>query len=204
MRLLAFLIFSIPSVAISMSNPEWRISNRRWHGEVYAIIKKIPRNENKIEELKKFLSSHQKQSVEYANGGNYRSGQPILIWACKFKYVSAVKVLLESIEGINANAIYRGNTPLIIAIKQRNIKLMDVLLSASNNAAAVNFSEVRQPIFHALVGNCSCNLIQKLMEYGADFDVRDACGKTPMHVAVESSFPPRAVEIIAQKKPIVS
>ncbi|MDR0678223.1 MAG: ankyrin repeat domain-containing protein [Holosporaceae bacterium] len=197
MKLLAFLIGCIPLWSFSMPIPAGQ-----WYANAYKIIKTFPQDPNATKNLKDFLLLHQEQNTKYANAGNPKSRQPLLSWVCKFKkYAPLAKVLISSIKGIDLDIEYRRYIPLAIAVKRRNLEMVDILLETQSNKANINLMNKFQqtPIFYACVGKYDGELLQKLINSGADVSVQDVKGNTPLHLIVKSHFPAEAVKILAKQ-----
>jgi ankyrin repeat protein/predicted DNA-binding WGR domain protein len=122
------------------------------------------------------------------NLSNY-FGETALYFAVKvngMNRIENVKLLLES--GAFPDIPDKsGNTPLMIAVKEKNLNLAELLI---NHKADPNFPDnhKRTPLHHAFNNSdenadASFDLENLLLESGADINAVDKRGRTPLHYA---------------------
>lgn len=105
----------------------------------------------------------------------------ILHFAVSYNSKEMVKVLLE--KGATVDALqFDGKTPLRIAVDSNASKAVRVLLE--NGANVKNTSACNQHLlFNAIDGRSSTEIIDELLKFGADVDIRRNGGETPLHKA---------------------
>lgn len=74
-----------------------------------------------------------------------------------------------------------GNTPIHLALKVNNFKVVEVLIK---EGAAVNHKFEKGTIFHYVSKVANKDLVSLFLENGADFTILDDGGNTPYHMAM--------------------
>lgn len=95
-----------------------------------------------------------------------------------------IKVLLE--KGADANKGSGYYTPLEMAIKKRNIDLMQMLIDAGADIRYID--ENGNTLFHAAAKINSSKNISFLLEKGLDINARNDKGETPLHISAEKGY----------------
>lgn len=98
-------------------------------------------------------------------------------------YCECVEILLE--KGADGNARnHRGQTPLHLAARSQSFDCVEMLLRKGNSDPNVSDFDKRTPL-HAAVGKAarSYDIIEILVNWGADVNVKDQYGYTPLHIA---------------------
>jgi cytohesin len=135
--------------------------------------------------------------VESANA----DGETALLLVARTGNVGAAKLLLEHGAAVDAREAWGGQTPLMWAAARRHPEMIELLIASG--AAADARSTVRDyqrhvqaegrpksldtggftPLLYAARENCiAC--VDALLKHGADIDLPDPDGVTPLHVAV--------------------
>lgn len=74
-----------------------------------------------------------------------------------------------------------GNTPVQLALQERNWTVVEVLIKAG---AALNHDIDRGTTFHCIAKVATQEIINLCLEYGADYSIPDSSGQTPYHRAM--------------------
>lgn len=102
-------------------------------------------------------------------------------------YNNKVEELLKVAKTINLNELTdTGDTPLLAAIRDENIEVIDVLLK---NGADPNFSDKQgwYPL-HFATQKQNMEMVKLLVKHGAHIDQQDGkFGKTPLSVAISKT-----------------
>lgn len=134
--------------------------------------------QGKSEDIKKFIDGHSVLNVSDNHGWN------MLLHSIVAKNDIAIKYLLEKGSTINYKDNYE-NTPLMCAVYTRNRELIDVIIKNGGNINDRNAYGIS-----ALMLICSMtdmnDIAKLLIDYGADVNLKDVTGKTPLMNAVIS------------------
>ncbi len=113
-------------------------------------------------------------------------GFTMLHYACQFGQIEIVRLLLERSKEQNRNSINKasdtGDTPLMMAVRNANLVLAKVLLSAGAAADCANRDGVTALHLAAAKGNPY--LGKTLLSAGADINAKTSDGHTPLMYAV--------------------
>lgn len=107
-------------------------------------------------------------------------GATALQWACHYKRVEVIELLLELQANVHAVG-ENGNTPLHTAAMENVYEVMLILLNAGANVHARNNDGIT-PI-HILCQYSNTEAFDLLISRGATILVKDNLGNTPLHVA---------------------
>jgi ankyrin repeat protein len=122
-------------------------------------------------------------------------------FAMSEKAMNIATALLDHGAGMEEH--YRdGDTPLLVAVWQRNLALIDLLLKRGANVNARNEFGATPLMFaaaHGTVGSGDVPLIKKLVQLGADTDAQDTYGSTARMYAVNSDQVQSAAALIRLK-----
>ncbi len=91
------------------------------------------------------------------------------------------------------SAILRSATPLWLAIQKRQVPMVQLLLKYQANPDVAQISEPPAVIFWAL---SNTNILQALLDAGANPNIKNNDGRTPLSVAAEAGLPVTTVEIL--------
>ncbi len=94
------------------------------------------------------------------------------------------------------SAILRSATPLWLAIQKHQLPMVQLLLRYKANPDDSQISEPPAVIFWAL---SNTNILQALLDAGANPNIKNNDGRTPLSVAVENG-PPEAVKLLLAAK----
>lgn len=111
-----------------------------------------------------------------------RKGVPLISVAVRKKHFSIVEFLLKKGVNVNDIAADRGNTPLMDACSDGNLKIAECLLEAGADLNVVNKNT--QTALILAVGRKSDRIAVKLLELGADREIRDSLGMSAKQYAV--------------------
>lgn len=101
--------------------------------------------------------------------------------ACNSESLSIIKLLLERGMKVNRRDS-AGTTPLQVAVKRKNSKLIDYLLACG---AKPDSNERKRSAIHDAAHFSSIKVIQKFLDHGAKVDSRDEHGRTALHHAIK-------------------
>lgn len=112
-----------------------------------------------------------------------------LIEAVEAGHAKKVEELLE--KGANPNIKtsirwYHGWTPLHIAVYERNLDIVRLLIKYGANINAKTYN--RETPLHIAVYEGHWDVAKLLIDHGADVNARNNNGSTPLHIAAERGF----------------
>ena len=112
-----------------------------------------------------------------------KKGLSVLFLALVHRNINMATILLQ--KGVNVNQPQAKYPPLLVAIKQNDLVLLDLLLQYKADVNA-RFMKGNQElsIFHYAARHGRLEIIKHLIEHGADWDDQvNPLGITPLHVA---------------------
>lgn len=111
-----------------------------------------------------------------------------LTYACRLKRIEIVEFLLS--KGANASRLDpSGITPLIYTITNRHgdtLGIVKLLLQHGADTEGTELGEARKPIHHAVKNPADTQVLQCLIEYGANVDATDLNTNTPLLLAIRN------------------
>lgn len=129
----------------------------------------------------KILDSYRiKQKAKYIMGIEYSHSKSLLHHACRYGYVSVIRMLLSIDVNIEETA-YLGRTPLHLACMSNCVESVILLLEAGANIEARDDSG-KTPL-HFACRYDNDKIVKILLEAGANIEARDDNGKTPLFYA---------------------
>ena len=141
--------------------------------EIYKII-----ISNDINKLLLFLKSGKNPNIYNSSGET-----PLFIYV-KLCNLEAVNVLLNY--GADCNIQNNeGNSPLHIAINTNNDNLIDILLDNNANPNLINKINFQTPFHLAIIKKVNQNILNKMKDNKADWNIKDKFNKTPFDYALD-------------------
>ncbi|RHX92597.1 ankyrin repeat domain-containing protein [Leptospira stimsonii] len=87
--------------------------------------------------------------------------------------------------GLNSNAVlYYGMRPLSLAVKYRNLRIIEILLEFLTDPNLPDETTGLTPLIHSILEDSSLETISSLIFFGADLDQKDGNGMSPLHHCV--------------------
>ena len=83
---------------------------------------------------------------------------------------------------IAQDGVVNGDTALFMSAYRRDKLMMEILLSLSPNLSLNLLNKYQQSILHICVGNNDVDMVKLLLLYGADRNIKNATGKTPLNL----------------------
>ncbi|KAF4774757.1 hypothetical protein HER10_EVM0003061 [Colletotrichum scovillei] len=125
-----------------------------------SMISRLPSSVDKLQDVKRAL-------IRAAETGNTGTAQ----------------ILLET--GVSIDDGYKpDHTPLIAAVRKSQSRSIDLLLESGADINRGSLLEGMKPIHWAITRENEA-IIRLLIERGCDFEVQDASGQTPLHIACQ-------------------
>ena len=113
----------------------------------------------------------------------FLEGKTPLYWAIKKSNLRLVELLLEAGAAVNAICDQQwGYTPLLVALMQHSVDLVELLLEADADVEQLDRYSM-PPLLHALLVNCSPEIVRLLLYWGAGTDFIDEAGRSLLHFA---------------------
>lgn len=148
-----------------------------------------------IEHLKALIEMYEKYAKSArrcVSGGIYPTNCPernfgIFCYFVEKNDIQAIKLLVNKIDDVDFGR--NDNTPLVLAAEKNFYEIAELLLSkgASPNISPLNALTI--PLLHSSIKRGNEQLIQLLLNFGADIRIKDWYGKTPMEIACEFGNP---------------
>ena len=101
-----------------------------------------------------------------------------------FDDVDLVLVAEAVREGANVNMIYRGKSPLMIAVSQQDEECVTEFLEAGADVNSVDGKDGSTPLHKAASLGIE-DRVHWLIVHGAQFNLQDFKGRTPLHLATD-------------------
>eukprot|EP00164_Ancoracysta_twista_P005271 GFYU01007213.1.p1 GENE.GFYU01007213.1~~GFYU01007213.1.p1 ORF type:complete len:297 (+),score=57.57 GFYU01007213.1:135-1025(+) len=111
--------------------------------------------------------------------------------------IAALLLKHNDIVKIDSQTATDGKTPLLLAVEENCVEAAKLLLEAGASPHIPTKSVKRYPL-HIAIQTGNINLIELLMDYGADADARNADGQTCLEIALASGK--RVVSNVVRKK----
>ena len=106
-------------------------------------------------------------------------GKTVLHTALERKSIHLVELLLRNGANVNLEK-FSGERPLDIAVEMKNKDVVGILLK---NGALVNHPKEYTSALHRAVGTGNVEIVEMLLEHGAECMQKDKTGKTPLAIA---------------------
>ncbi len=132
----------------------------------------------------------------------FGTGFRLLVDAAQYSNAEIVQLLIDSGCNVNTREV-GGDTPLIAACKRAKLEIVNVLINAGanvNKAGMYNSTpivgvfiapklrsvlEPREPMASKAIEQSITSIVKALLDAGADPNVKDMLGKTPLMLAIE-------------------
>lgn len=114
-------------------------------------------------------------------------GKTPLYWGIKKSNIKLVELLVD--HGADVNAVCDpqwGYSPLIVALMQHSYDMCELLLENDADVELLDRYSM-PPILHAILVNCSPEIIKLLLYWGAHTDFIDEAGRSLLHFAANES-----------------
>ncbi len=133
--------------------------------------------EGNIDELKNYINNMGDLNIKH-------DGKCLLNFAidnCEENYTEIVELIINSGADINSHESFLKETPLhrICARFNPNFRIIKLLLDKGADVNAVNISG-KTPVFYCTF-SYSVELLNLLVQYGADLNIRDKYNNTLLH-----------------------
>jgi hypothetical protein len=131
------------------------------------------------------LVEHIKRNDNNPNIINYQSRRSLLTWAVRLQRTEIVESLIKL--GANLDLVdYPGcKTAFHYAIETKNKAIFEMLLAAQSD---VNVTSLHEAPLHIAVEIGSEEFVQMLLQRGANPNLKNYLGHTPLHLAVEKNL----------------
>ena len=139
------------------------------------------------------------------NAVNNVGKTPLYKAASKEWLLDIVSKMLQEYGGSLSKGSPDG-TPLVIACRQQNVEVVDVMLKhgADPNLATKCWHHLKHKLpLHIAVSIDNSELVELLLKHGANVDVTDAHGNTALHHAASHSYPSHEVVASSHAKSVV-
>lgn len=114
---------------------------------------------------------------------SFIDGKTPLYWAIKKGNMKLVELFIEYSADVNAICdVQWGYTPLIVALMQHSHDMVELLLENDADVELLDRYSI-PPILHAILVNCSVDIIKLLLYWGAHTDYIDDTGRSLLHFA---------------------
>jgi ankyrin repeat protein len=141
----------------------------------------------------RLLASHMSDALEFQND----KGLTVLHVAVKYSPLQLLSDLLDMGGNVDSKT-KAGDTLLDLAIYQKNIPAVDLLLSRNASLTEIN-SEGDTALHRA--AKSSRTVMEHLLRHGADVGIKNAYGQTPLHTVAD--WYPEDLGLIAKAKLLV-
>lgn len=130
------------------------------------------------------------------NARETSGGQTGLMWAAAEKHSDIVSLLIENGADVNAHS-NEGFTPLFFAAQQGDVESSRAILAAGGNIDEVMPKSLETPLIVASASNFA-GVASLLLENGANTEVVDSRGNTPLHLAARHKKGTEVVKVLLQ------
>eukprot|EP01059_Diplonema_ambulator_P003310 TRINITY_DN12994_c0_g1_i1.p1 TRINITY_DN12994_c0_g1~~TRINITY_DN12994_c0_g1_i1.p1 ORF type:complete len:422 (+),score=74.38 TRINITY_DN12994_c0_g1_i1:48-1313(+) len=117
-----------------------------------------------------------------------RHGATPLHRAVSLKDIDTAKLLIENGTDLNIQDS-EGDTPLHITVRDKTIDITKVLLSKKPRRFCNTFSNLGDTALHVAIKCMNAEAVDLLVKAGADVNIQDGGGNTPLHAAIASGWP---------------
>ncbi len=145
------------------------------------IVENTPQGNQKIKEI----------AEKYDVSKLCICGNPALIYSLEHHNFEAFKIFIQSgalIDELGRNGIAEDGTALHLAAITPDPCYLDFLVAQGANINARGYGSQKTPVAQA-IQNCFFQNANQLIEYGADVNVPDAAGQTPLYEAIGVGSP---------------
>ena len=131
------------------------------------------------------------------NGANANDGESIHHCA-EFYHPECLELLLEYGGDLNSTEHLAGNTPLLFVLSETGVRSVPWLLEHGADPAVCRAQDQETPLHAAARRGCRNQILQMLIDHGAEVNAKDAAGSTPLALA-RSKERSRVVEFLRER-----